>query len=549
VVANGTLFKLPAGSVATSFRVGGDFSSLSSNSTGLSGSSSTRTQGGAQLSVDVPLTSRSNHVLGAMGDFSANVTGAVTQVSSYGALGTFGYGLHWTPRTGLSLLASINEDHQVPTLAQLNGPLVTTSNVRIYDYVLGQTVTINGISGGNPNLLADDRRVFKLGASLAAISKPALKLNLTANYIASTTRNSIGSLSSPTAATEEAFPDRFERDDSGTLVSVDERAVNFAREDRRSVRWGFNLTKVLRAPSRPARPPGAPPPGFQPPGAQPPGQGMRPGQRPAFNAPDGQSAVNAPDGGAAPQSAAAPSQDGLDEVVITSRRPTSDRAFGPPMPPDGAFPFDGRRGGPPDGPPPDGAGPPGGGFGPPPGGGFGPPGGGGGGRGGGFGGGGFGGGNGAQLDVSLYHSWIFQDEVRLRAGSPAVNLLSGGTIGSGGQARHRVQLNTGVMDNGIGLRFSGSWTSPIRIIDSGNGFGALYYSSLATLDVRLFANLQQRFLGKPWARGTRVTLAVSNVFNAHQDIRNASGATPQIYQPAFLDPTGRTVGIGYRRVF
>jgi iron complex outermembrane receptor protein len=476
----------------------------------------------------------------------------VTQVSGYGALGTFGYGLHWTPRTGLSLLASINEDHQVPTLAQLNGPLVTTSNIRIYDYVQGQTVTINGISGGNPDLKADDRRVFKLGASLAAISKPALKLNLTANYIASTTRNMIGSLSSATAATEEAFPDRFERDDSGTLISVDERAVNFAREDRRSVRWGFNLTKVLRAPTRPARPPGAPPPGALPPGAQPPGPSVRPGQRPPFNPPDGRPAFNAPDGAAALQSTAAPSQDGLDEVVITSQRPAPVAASGPPMPPDGAFPFDRQRGGPPDGPPPDGAGPPGGGFGPPAGGGFGPPGGrggGGGGRGGGFGGGGFGGGNGAQLDVSLYHSWILQDEVHLRAGGTAVDLLSGGTIGSGGQARHRVQLNTGVLDNGIGLRFSGSWTSPIRVIDSGNGYGALYYSSLATLDVRLFANLQQRFLGKSWARGTRVTLAVSNVFNAHQDIRNASGATPQIYQSAFLDPTGRTVGIGYRRLF
>ena len=163
--------------------------------------------------------------------------------------------------------------------------------------------------------------------------------------------------------------------------------------------------------------------------------------------------------------------------------------------------------------------------------------------------GGFGGGNGAKLELSLYHSWYLRDEVRFNAQGPTIDLLNGGTLGSGGQARHKIQLNAGVLDNGIGVRFSGSWTSATDITDGGEGSGPLYFSSLATFDLRVFANLQQRFVGKEWARGTRVTLAMSNMFNAHQDVRDGNGATPLIYQPAFLDPYGRVVSLSFRRLF
>lgn len=547
VLANGKLFRLPAGDITTSMKLGGDFSGLDSTSTGEESTRSSRTKATGRISVAVPLTSRSNDVLGAIGNLSANVTGAVTEVSSFGSLGTFGYGLHWTPRKDISIIASVNEDRQAPTLDQLNDPIVTTTNIRVYDYALGKTVTVSQISGGNPDLKADKRRVLKLGASLAPVSTAKLKLNLTANYIHSVTRNAIGMLGSATADMEEAFPDRFERDDDGMLRSVDSRAVNFAREEREQVRWGFNLTKVLRAPQRPT-----PPPGFRPPGMlsrQQPAAGRQvetenaPRGTPIGSESDTTRTGSTPAGNASEQSHVNSSNNGQEEIVVTGRRESEDEASGPPPLPDGMGPPDGPPpdGFPPDGPPP--VGPPPDGMGPRPGGGFGPPGGPGGPA------GGFGGGNGAQLQVSAYHSWYFQDDVLLSAGGPTVDLLNGGTIGAGGQARHKIQLNVGVIDDGIGLRFSGSWTSPTKIIDGGNGSGPLYYSSLATFDVRLFANLQQRFMGKAWARGSHLTLAVSNLFNARQNVHDASGATPQIYQPAFLDPYGRTVSISLRRLF
>jgi iron complex outermembrane receptor protein len=521
---HGTLFKLPAGDVSTSLRVGGDFSTLSSSTSGLDNpmaSRLSRTDVGGQLSFDFPLTSRSKHVLGAIGDLSVNVNGSVKQVSDFGALGAFGYGLHWTPRKGISIIASVNQDRLAPTLAQLNDPTITTTNVRVYDYVQGRTVTVTQIAGGNPDLKADNRHVFKLELSLDAIETRKTKLNFVANYIHSVTRNAIGTLSSATGEAEEAFPDRFQRDADGTLETVDARAVNFDRESRSEIRWGVNFTRVLRTPKRPT-----PPPGFRRRWQQPQGEGGSPDGAPPPLPGDDQGGGARPSfGGAGAGDAAGTGGAGGDQDIVVTGRNNQGSVYGPPAPGPGRGWGNGggwRRNG------EGGGGHRGGRRGSP---------------------GGFYAGRGAQLQFSLYHTWYFRDDVRLAANGPTVDLLNGGTIGSGGQARHKVQFNAGLFDDGIGFRLSGNWMSATKVDEDQDNLGALHYSSLATFDLRLFADLQQRFRRKAWARGTRVTLSLSNLFNSRQHVHDASGATPLIYQPAFLDPYGRTVGVTLRRLF
>jgi outer membrane receptor protein involved in Fe transport len=67
-------------------------------------------------------------------------------------------------------------------------------------------------------------------------------------------------------------------------------------------------------------------------------------------------------------------------------------------------------------------------------------------------------------------------------------------------------------------------------------------------DLRLFADLQDRFPNAPWARDIRVSLTVANLLNDRQQVRDASGKTPLIYQPAYLDPLGRTVSLSLRKL-
>lgn len=532
LLVTGKLFALPAGRIGVGMRLGGDFSRQRSTTTSLlmaSGSTASRSNGTARLNVDIPITSRKTGFLSEIGTLTANLNGALTQVSDYGTLGTFGYGLNWTPRTGLSIIAAVNQDRVAPTLAQRNDPLVTTENVRVYDQSTGQTVLVTRISGGNADLRADRRDTFKLGFTLKPVRK--LNLSLTANYIDSRNRNGIMSFSGVSEAVDAAFPNLYLRDEDGTLLRIDSRPVNIAREERRQLRWGINFTAVLRAPKRPQPPPGMMPSGMR---GQPDADGF------AFRAqsPDDDQAAGADDermtDGRPGSFPGGPDGADQDEILVTGQRASRDDAMPLPPPPGFGGPDDF---GPPPGPPPDG-------FGPPPGGGpggFGGPGGPGG-------PGGFGGSdNGARFQFSIYHSWIFRNTLTLREGGETIDLLDGGSTGGAAQARHMVQLSTGVTDNGLGLRLGGNWKSASQVTGS-DASGDLHFASLLTLDLRLFANLANRFRGQDWARGTRVSLTVSNILNKRQRVTDATGSTPLAYQPAYLDPLGRTVMLSVRRI-
>lgn len=166
---------------------------------------------------------------------------------------------------------------------------------------------------------------------------------------------------------------------------------------------------------------------------------------------------------------------------------------------------------------------------------------------------GFGGGpgGGGRLTLALYHTLHLTDTVTLADGVPRIDLLNGGAIGNGGgQPRHEVEVQAGLARNGFGSRLSANWQSATRIDGSAPG-NTLRFSDIAKVDFRLFANLGQMpsLLRKaPWLRGARVTVGVSNLFDARQRVTDASGATPFAYQGGYLDPLGRTIRISFRKL-
>jgi hypothetical protein len=499
LVANGPLVKLPAGPLSSSVKVGFSDSGFDSSSVrgGIVQSASlSRRDASGQLNLDLPLTSRKNHILGAIGDLSANFNVAADQLSDFGTLTTYGYGVNWSPRDGINLIASTTHDEGAPTVQQLGNPVIVTPEVRVFDYRTGQTVDVSQTAGGNPALQADHRHVDKIGLTLKPIK--GTDFTVTANYIHSSIRNAIAGFPSPTAAIEAAFPDRFTRDEDGNLERIDVRPINFAREERQELRWGFNFTKklkssqklidayrALRAAGGLPRFPGGGGGGNGGPGAGGPGGG------------DGNASGN--NGGTGPDGSRSAGGDG------------SSRAGG------GGGGFGGGRGG------------------------------------GGFGGRGGGGQGGGRLQISFYHTWFFRDDILTKQGGPRLDLLDGGTTGSGGgQPRHELELQVGMTNNGIGARFSGQWESATTVTGGvGTATGDLHFSSLATANFRLFADLGQQpsLVKHRWARGMRVTLAVTNIFDSRQHVHDATGATPLSYQPAYLDPLGRTVKISLRKLF
>lgn len=252
LLLNGALFELPAGPVNAAFTVGGDTRHFESESirAGLRRSADlSRHVGRAQANLDLPITSRRSGVLDGLGDLSLNANAAVEELSDFGTLTTVGAGLNWSPIEAVRIIASVTEEDGAPTIQQLGDPEEATPAVRVFDFTRGETVEVTRISGGNPALLADSRRVLKLGLTVRPFEET--NLTLRADYTRSRTRDLIASFPAATAEIEAAFPERFLRNAEGRLLQVDVRPVNFEREDREELRWGFNYSRPLRNTRRP----------------------------------------------------------------------------------------------------------------------------------------------------------------------------------------------------------------------------------------------------------------------------------------------------------
>ena len=494
-VANGTLFSLPAGAVSTTIKLGAetaDFDSRSYRTVNFAGVDTrgqvSRDTVNGQVNVDVPLTSRTKDVLPFLGTLSANFNLAEDHLSDFGTLQTLGYGANWSPIEGVRVIASVTDTDEAPTAQQLGNPSIATPNVRVFDYVRGETATVTTISGGNPGLVADNKHVKKVGLTLKPWS--AKDLSITANYVESQVDNPIAAFPAATAAIEAAFPDRFQRDAGGTLLQVDRRPINFARSERSELRWGINFSAPLKSKIQrelEAYRAGTGPNPFE--GLQPPGGFRRPG---------GADGADGAAGGAA-----------------GGERPRGDGA---------------RAGG----------GPGGG------------PGGGGGGRGFGGGGRGGQAGGRIQFAVyHTWHftdrvlvadggpslNLLDGDAIGNNGGQARHELeAQAGYTNNGLGARISANYATGTRVDG------GTIAAP----------EALNFGGLATANARLFADLGQRLewvKAHPWLRGMRVSLSVDNVFNTRQRVTDATGAVPNTYQPDYLDPLGRTVRLSIRKLF
>ena len=244
---NGQPLKLPAGQVSATLRLNASTSDFESRAmrAGLVRTGDVhRDIGGSQLSVDVPIASRDRAFLGFLGNLSANGNVEVQRLSDFGTLNTYGFGATWSPFRALNIVASYTDEEGAPTAQQLGNPVIVTPGVRVFDLVRNQSAIVTQITGGNPGLLADDRRVFKLGMTLRPFSET--DLSIVADFSRTRTRNAIESLSFPTAAIQAAFPDRFQRDAAGNLVQIDARPVNFYRERGEQLRWGINFSKRIQ---------------------------------------------------------------------------------------------------------------------------------------------------------------------------------------------------------------------------------------------------------------------------------------------------------------
>lgn len=163
----------------------------------------------------------------------------------------------------------------------------------------------------------------------------------------------------------------------------------------------------------------------------------------------------------------------------------------------------------------------------------------------------------SRLTFSLYHTWRLRDEIRTRAAGPVLDLLNGSAVGTrGGSPRHELQFQASAFKAGLGARLTLNWQSGTTVRGGSAGLGGsdgdLNFASYATVNINLFSNLADRLGGSDapaWLKGLRATVSVNNLFNSRPNVRDEAGATPLSYQAAYLDPVGRSISVGLRKVF
>ncbi|WKE47879.1 TonB-dependent receptor [Gluconobacter oxydans] len=245
-LVSGSLFSLPAGDVSTSIAPTGTLTEQ--NATSISQGKLQRTHisrdvGTLQINGDIPIANARKHVLSFLGKLDANVNGAVSQVSHFGTLGTIGGGVTWEPVSWVQFPFSVTDRTEAPSATSLVAPQIETPNVTTYDYVTGRSVQVTTISGGNRNLRAADRHEISIGTILSPTFLEGARLHV--NYVRDRNHNPVMSLPTATAAIEEAFPDRYQRNSDGILDVVDIRPVNALMEKRNEWNATFSFSRPL----------------------------------------------------------------------------------------------------------------------------------------------------------------------------------------------------------------------------------------------------------------------------------------------------------------
>ena len=243
---NGPLFTLPGGKADVTLRgaVGSEYLDVDEQHyDGIPPDSRGRTTATAGASLEIPVAHRGRGVSG-IGNLTLNGSAEVNEFSDFGALTRLAAGANWSPLSNLTLIGSWNREERAPTVRQLGDAFVQTPGTRIFDFTDGLVDRAAVLTGGNPDLRTDTHKVLDFSAQWQPFG--AVDLRLRGDYAHIAIDHPISNITA-SPQIEAAFPDRFVRDASGNLESVDLRPVNFASARRDTLLVGFDFTKPLKS--------------------------------------------------------------------------------------------------------------------------------------------------------------------------------------------------------------------------------------------------------------------------------------------------------------
>ncbi len=244
---NGALFDLPAGPLQTSARLEWRTNRATSQSAAGSARLATvlqRDEALAQFSLQAPIFAPSSPI----GGVGLELSGSARDVTAAGGLFDYDYGVNWQPFKALNLRASWAHEQVAAPANSLIDPVIVTDNVRSYDFIRQETVFVRYTTGGNPNILDEQRDSARLNVTLGPFTDYGI--SLTGEYAKIDSRDGFAALPPVNSDVQAAFPDRYLRDATGRLVAIDARPVGFDLASREQLNWGLNFSRLYGAPTR-----------------------------------------------------------------------------------------------------------------------------------------------------------------------------------------------------------------------------------------------------------------------------------------------------------
>lgn len=152
------------------------------------------------------------------------------------------------------------------------------------------------------------------------------------------------------------------------------------------------------------------------------------------------------------------------------------------------------------------------------------------------------------LFAAITTNWRLSDRLSLLPGSASLDLLDGASLTGGeGRARWDVDANFYGSYDALGLGFYARINGPSRV-----------RSDLAASDLRFsgrnwivaYGSLDAgKLIDDRWAQRLTLTLTVENLLNDRVEVRDRNGFTPNRFQRGYLDPLGRSIRLGVRKLF
>ncbi|WP_343528077.1 TonB-dependent receptor [Sphingomonas sp.] len=150
--------------------------------------------------------------------------------------------------------------------------------------------------------------------------------------------------------------------------------------------------------------------------------------------------------------------------------------------------------------------------------------------------------------LSATTSYRLEDRLTLRTGGPVLDLLDGATLtGTGGRPRWAVDVNGFFSYDLVNIGVFGLIQGPTRI-RSDIAASDLRFSGLTSL--AFFSSIDaHKLIDRPWTDKMRIHFTVDNLLNDRINVTDRDGRTPNRFQPALIDPVGRAIRVGVRKLF